>query len=98
MLGVGGGLTLPDLFRLQAKAEETGRGAAPETSVIFVWLPGGPPHLDMYDMKPNVSSENIGQVVLTSAFHQIVTMQWVDWCCLIASFAPPESIAHHNST
>ena len=43
MLGVGGGLTLPDLFRLQAKAEETGRGAAPETSVIFVWLPGGPP-------------------------------------------------------
>lgn len=82
MLGVGGGLTLPDLFRLQAKAEETGRGAAPETSVIFVWLPGGPPHLDMYDMKPNVSSDYRG------AFKPIATkVPGLDVCELMPRHA-----------
>ncbi len=29
--------------------------------MIFVWLPGGSPHLDMYDMKPNLSSEYRGE-------------------------------------
>lgn len=24
----------------------------PDTSVIFIWLPGGPPHMETYDMKP----------------------------------------------
>lgn len=59
MLGVGG-LTLPELFQRRAHAELTGRAAASDTSVIFVWLPGGPPHLDMYDMKPNASSDYRG--------------------------------------
>ena len=56
MLGLGG-LTLPDLFRLQARASESGKKVDPDTSIIFVWLPGGPPHIDMYDMKPNASTE-----------------------------------------
>ncbi len=47
-----GGLGMSDLFRLQANAQ-TGNGSGPDTSVIFVWLPGGPPHMEMYDMKPN---------------------------------------------
>lgn len=59
LLGVGG-LTLPELFQLQALAENAGRPVTSETSVIFVWLPGGPPHLDMYDMKPNASSDYRG--------------------------------------
>lgn len=59
VLGVGG-LTLPELFRLQAMAEEAGRPITSDTSVIFVWLPGGPPHLDMYDMKPDASSDYRG--------------------------------------
>ena len=28
-----------------------------DTAVIFLWLPGGPAHLDTYDMKPEASSE-----------------------------------------
>ena len=57
-----GGLCLPDLFRMRAaKAAATPTGAAtaaaPDTSVIFVWLPGGPPHLDTYDLKPNAPAE-----------------------------------------
>ncbi|MBM4004883.1 MAG: DUF1501 domain-containing protein [Planctomycetes bacterium] len=63
-LGIGtlavGGLTISDLFRIQAQAAEAGRRIDPDTSVIFVWLPGGPPHLDMYDMKPDISSDYRG--------------------------------------
>jgi len=59
MLGIGG-LAMPDLFRMRAHAAERGATVDHETSVIFVWMPGGPPHMDMYDMKPNVSSDYRG--------------------------------------
>ena len=65
-LGVGG-LCLPNLFRMQAQAANSGTSIDQETSVIFVWLPGGPPHMDMYDMKPNAPAEYRG------AFHPIAT-------------------------
>ena len=42
----GAGLSLADVLR----AQETG-GARPK-SAIMIYLFGGPPHLDMYDMKP----------------------------------------------
>lgn len=42
-----------------AKAIET--QAAPDTAVIFLWLPGGPPHMDTYDMKPELSAEYRGE-------------------------------------
>lgn len=32
----------------------------PDTSVIFVWLPGGPPHMETYDMKPDAPAEYRG--------------------------------------
>jgi hypothetical protein len=48
-----GGLTLPDLYRSREAAAAAGRSVDEETAVIFVWMPGGPPHMDMYDMKPN---------------------------------------------
>jgi hypothetical protein len=56
-LGVGG-LSLSDVLRLRARA-----GAAkpePDTSIIFVWLPGGPPHMETYDMKPDAPEEYRG--------------------------------------
>ena len=55
-LGIAG-LSLADVMRLRA-AE--GKSIAPDTSVIFVWLAGGPPHLDMYDMKPDAPEEYRG--------------------------------------
>jgi hypothetical protein len=55
-LGVAG-LSLADAMRLRA-AE--GKAAAPDTAVLFVWLAGGPPHLDMYDMKPDAPDEYRG--------------------------------------
>ncbi len=50
------GLGFADLLRLQAQAKEK-NPQAEDTAVIFVWLPGGPPHLDMYDMKPEAPEE-----------------------------------------
>ncbi|SVD04223.1 uncharacterized protein METZ01_LOCUS357077, partial [marine metagenome] len=57
MLGVGG-LTLSDVLRLRAEAGKA--KAAPDTSVIFVWLAGGPPHMETYDMKPDAPSDYRG--------------------------------------
>lgn len=54
-----GGLGLADLLRLR---EARGSIAVPaDTSVLFVWLPGGPPHHETYDMKPNAPSEIRGE-------------------------------------
>ncbi len=48
------GLTLADLFRLEARAdwknEPSKEGKA--KSVIFIYLPGGAPHQETFDPKP----------------------------------------------
>ena len=47
------GLSVADLFRLQAKSDAD---AAPK-SCILIWLDGGPSHLDTFDPKPDAPSE-----------------------------------------
>lgn len=49
------GLTLADLQRL--KAQGAVHSAESHKAVIMVFLGGGPPHLDMYDMKPEAPAE-----------------------------------------
>ncbi len=51
-----GGLTLPQLFRAEASA---GVRSSPK-SVILIYLVGGPPHQDMFDLKPNAPREIAG--------------------------------------
>ena len=54
-----GGLTLADLFRLEARgavAPESGRKAA-----IMIFLSGGPAHLDTWDPKPDAPAEIRGE-------------------------------------
>ncbi len=58
-LGLGGGL-VSDLLSKRAAAKELGR-SSPDTSVIFLWLPGGPPHMETYDMKPEAPAEYRGE-------------------------------------
>ena len=61
MLRVGGagmlGMTLGQVLRLQAAANDTGIAGGPgwgqAKSVILVYLQGGPSHLDMWDPKPD---------------------------------------------
>jgi hypothetical protein len=51
-----GGLTLPQLLRAEAAA-----GKRSHKAVIMVYLPGGPPHQDTYDLKPDAPSEVRGE-------------------------------------
>ena len=46
------GLSLPELLRLEARAADGARKTR-ATSVIMIWLSGGPSHLDMWDLKPD---------------------------------------------
>jgi hypothetical protein len=54
-LGIGG-LTLPELLRAEASA---GRRSSPK-SLILIYLVGGPPHQDMFDLKPDAPREFAG--------------------------------------
>ncbi|MBT5019923.1 MAG: DUF1501 domain-containing protein, partial [Planctomicrobium sp.] len=53
--GLIGGLTLPRLLELQAKAASSETAKA--KSCIFLFLEGGPPHQDMWDPKPKAPTE-----------------------------------------
>ncbi len=57
-LGVGG-LGLSQLLQLRAEAKQAAV-SQPDTSIIFIWLPGGPPHMETYDMKPDAPAEYRG--------------------------------------
>lgn len=47
------------LTRLPGRAETLVKGEEP--AVIFVWLPGGPAHIDTFDMKPDAPAEYRGE-------------------------------------
>jgi hypothetical protein len=53
------GLGMSDFLRYQAEAKAAGDDMR-DTSVIFIWLPGGPPHMETYDMKPDAPAEYRG--------------------------------------
>jgi hypothetical protein len=51
-----GGLSLSDVLRLEAA-----QGARSHKAIINVFLPGGPPHIDMWDLKPDAPVEIRGE-------------------------------------
>jgi hypothetical protein len=91
-LAVGAGLhgLLP--WRLEAQVT----GSPSDTAVILIWLPGGPPHMETYDMKPDAPAEYRGD------FRPIHTnVPGIDVCELLPQhariadkFAIIRSIAH----
>jgi len=52
-----GGLSLADVTQLRAASKSGKR----QKSVIMIYLSGGPSHLDMYDMKPDLPAEYRGE-------------------------------------
>jgi len=48
-----GALTLPTLLQARAAANSTGAKRGPADSCIFIFLWGGPPQQDLWDMKPD---------------------------------------------
>ena len=59
----GAGLTLADMLRQRALGNNTAPAPAPTRSkaAIMVYLPGGPSHMDMYDLKPDAPTEYRGE-------------------------------------
>ena len=58
------GLSLPQLLRLQARADAARRPGAPARraeAVIQVWLGGGPASIDIWDLKPKAPAEIRGE-------------------------------------
>jgi len=54
---IAGGMMLPQLLAQEAAAGTT----RSHKGVIVIYLPGGPPHLDMWDMKPDAPAEIRGE-------------------------------------
>jgi len=54
-----GGLAINGLMPLRLTAAESDKTS--DTSVILIWLPGGPPHMETYDMKPDAPAEYRGE-------------------------------------
>jgi hypothetical protein len=72
-----GGLAFSDLSQQRAGAASA--PPKPDTSVILVWLPGGPPHTETYDLKPDAPSDYRGE------FQSIHTnVPGIDICELLA--------------
>ena len=55
-----GGAGLGSVVPYQVTAADSGRPAS-DTAVIFIWLPGGPPHMETYDLKPEAPLEYRGE-------------------------------------
>jgi len=56
--GAAWGLSLPQVLHA---GSQTAGGAASDTSVIILWMRGGPSHIDMWDMKPDAPVEIRGE-------------------------------------
>jgi hypothetical protein len=54
-----GGLGLGDLLRSRAAAKEDRQS---DTSVILIWLQGGPSHMETYDLKPEAPIDYRGEL------------------------------------
>jgi hypothetical protein len=55
----GAGLTLADMLRVRARGAQG--TSSSQKSAIMIYLPGGPSHMDMYDLKPDAPKEFRGE-------------------------------------
>src|SRR5438270_3649269 len=93
-----GGLMLPDLLRARARAAEQGTPTR-NTSVVWLWLGGGPTHVETFDPKMDAPAEfrstigdvatNLPGVRLGSVFGRMARV--ADKMAFVRSFA------HRNS-
>ena len=60
-----GGLSLPQILKAEAgtenRGEPTPRSGRSHKAIIMIFLPGGPPHQDMFDLKMDAPSEIRGE-------------------------------------
>src|SRR5262249_10287657 len=95
------GLSLADMLRLRAQ----GAARTSPKSVIMIWLGGGPPQMDMYDLKPEAPVEYRGQFkpiqTKVPGFDICELMplqaQKTDKFSVLRSLTCPEPTNHHRS-
>jgi hypothetical protein len=58
---LGAGLSLADLLRARATAAAHTTRPSSTKAAIMIYLPGGPSHMDMYDLKPSAPVEYRGE-------------------------------------
>ncbi len=95
------GLSLPALLKNQAAQAGTNK----EKSCILVWLGGGPSHTDMFDLKPEASSEYRGEfnpietnvAGIRISEHLPTLAQHADKYALLRSVTSPEG-SHERAT
>lgn len=93
-----GGLALTDLLRADVRP-----GGRTPKALINVFLPGGPPHIDMWDLKPEAPAEirgeyspiqtNVPGMEICELFPKLATM--ADKFAIIRSLA--DSAGEHNA-
>ena len=98
------GLSMTDLFRIETMAKSE-QFLGKTKSVILIWLGGGPSHIDIWDLKPNVPEEirgifkpiktNIPGIKICEHLPNIA--QQMDKICLIRSMTSPET-THKRGT
>lgn len=105
VLGAGAawGLSLPQLLRAEGKAAAQRK----DTSVIILWMRGGPSHIDMWDMKPEAPAEYRGEFEPVSTKvpgiqlceHLPRTAACIDRWSIIRSMhhRPEDGLADHSS-
>ena len=72
-----GGLGLDQLMAMEAKSGTS----SSHKSIINIYLPGGPSHLDMFDLKPDAPSEIRGEFKPIEQMCQECNMRDVPTTC-----------------
>jgi len=57
----GAGLTLADMLRAKNASAAAKQPSRSQKAAIMIYLPGGPSHMDMYDLKPDAPAEFRGE-------------------------------------
>ncbi len=88
-----GTLSMADLLRAKEQS-----GSKKDTSVIMIWLDGGPGHMDMYDMKPDAPAEyrGIWQPIATNVPGMEVTELYPKQAKVADKFSIIRSLYHNN--
>ncbi|MDA1211416.1 MAG: DUF1501 domain-containing protein [Planctomycetota bacterium] len=94
-----GTVSLPQLLATRAAAQEAKRPIATEKSIVWLWLGGGPTHVETFDPKMTAPSEyrsvtgevstNVPGVTLGGSFENLATV--ADKMAFVRSFAHTNS-------
>jgi uncharacterized protein (DUF1501 family) len=94
LLGTGG-LSLANLLREEARADNTSR----PNSVIILWMRGGPSHIDMWDPKPDAPAEYRGEFgTIPTSVPGIYLTDMLPHCAKVMSkWSIVRSLNHHDA-